>query len=73
MKYLVLLLLWLPGPAAWACAWCRPRVQAGIHNAAYTANLVLVLLPVAVLLALGVGLFYWEQLRLRFASAHAIR
>lgn len=74
MKYLLLLLaLLLSSPAAWACAWCRPRVQAGIHDAAYTANLLLVLLPVAVLLALGVGLFYWDQLRLRLPSAHAAR
>ena len=51
------------GPAAWACPWCRPRVQAGIYTPAYTANALLVLLPVAVLLALGVALFYWDKLR----------
>lgn len=72
MKIILFLMAWLlPGSGAWACAWCRPRVQAGIYNAAYTANLALVLLPVAVLLALGVGLFYWDRLRLRFASSYA--
>jgi hypothetical protein len=50
-------------PAA-ACTVCRPRVQAGIHNEAYAANLLLVLLPVALLLALGLGLFWapaWQR------------
>ena len=54
------------GSAAWACPWCRPRVQAGIYTPAYTTNVLLVLLPVAVLLALGVALFYWDKLRLHF-------
>ena len=49
--------------AAGACAWCRPRVRAGIYTPTYPANLLVVLLPVAVLLALGVGLFYWDNLR----------
>jgi hypothetical protein len=72
MKILSFLLVWLlPSGGAWACAWCRPRVQAGIHNAAYSANLALVLLPVAVLLALGVGLFYWDRLRPHFALSRA--
>ena len=62
----------LPGLAA-ACPWCRPRVQAGIYTPAYLTNLLLVLLPVAVLLALGLGVFYWDKLRLYFAPAHAAR
>ena len=71
--FLLVLLALRTAPGAWACAWCRPRVQAGIHNAAHTATLLRVLLPVAVLLALGVGLFYWDTLRLRLPSAHAVR
>lgn len=69
----LLLCLWsclLPSLAE-ACAWCRPRVQAGIYTPAYSANLLLVLLPVAVLLALGVGLFYWDRLRHYFTPTHA--
>jgi hypothetical protein len=57
-------LLVLAGPAARACAVCRPKVQAGIHNAAYSANLLLVLLPVALLLALGLAVFFAESIRL---------
>ena len=73
MKLLLgLLATLLPGLAA-ACPWCRPRVQAGIYTPAYSTNLLLVLLPVAVLLALGLGVFYWDKLRLYFASTHAAR
>jgi len=56
-------------PTALACAWCRPRVEAGIHDAAYGQRLLLVLLPVALVLLLGVGLFFWDKR----AARHAIR
>jgi hypothetical protein len=58
------------GSAAWACPWCRPRVQAGIYTPAYSTNVLLVLLPVAVLLALGVSLFYWDKLRPYFNTSY---
>jgi hypothetical protein len=61
--------LWL-APAAWACPWCRPRVQAGIYTPAYTTNVLLVLMPVALLLALGVALFYWDKLRPYFFASY---
>jgi hypothetical protein len=64
-------LLWLPAAVANACAVCRPRVQAGIHNAAYSANLLLVLLPVAVLLLGGLGLFFAADIRHRFLARPA--
>lgn len=73
MKLLICLFTLLLPCLADACPWCRPRVQAGIYTPAYSANLVLVLLPVALLLALGVGLFYWDKLRLYFSSTHAVR
>ena len=66
--YLTSLLL---APAAGACPWCRPRVQAGIYTPAYTTNALLVLLPVAVLLAVGALVFYWDRLRPLRATAHA--
>ena len=75
MRKLILLLLtsfWLAPPAG-ACAWCRPRVQAGIYTPAYTAQAGLVLLPVAVLLALGLGVFYWDKLRPARSLHHAGR
>ena len=64
-------LLLLTARAAEACAVCRPRVQAGIHDDAYAANLLLVLLPVALLLLGGVGLFFAPAIRHRFASHRA--
>ena len=71
MKSLLRFLLWLVPSLAGACPVCRPRVEAGIHNAAYATNVLLVLLPVALLLAGGVGLFYWDKLTARWALAHA--
>lgn len=62
-------LLMLAGPATRACAVCRPKVRAGIHNAAFSANLLLVLLPVALLLALGLALFFVESIRRPFSCA----
>ena len=66
MKTLLLCLLasllyLLPTPT-WACAICRPKVQATIHNADYSVNVALLLLPVAVLLLLGLGLYYADGL-----------
>jgi hypothetical protein len=63
--------LWAAG--AGACPWCRPQVRAGIYTPAYTANVLLVLLPVVVLLALGTGLFYWDKLRPYFSASYARR
>jgi hypothetical protein len=63
--------LWAAG--AGACPWCRPRVRAGIYTPAYTTNVFLVLLPVVVLLALGIGLFYWDKLRPYFPISYARR
>jgi hypothetical protein len=69
---MLLAYLWL-APAAEACPWCRPRVRAGIYTPAYTTNVLLVLLPVALLLALGLALFYWDKLRPCFSPTYANR
>ncbi|MBX0292371.1 hypothetical protein K3G63_18130 [Hymenobacter sp. HSC-4F20] len=57
--------LLLTGPGAQACRVCRPRVQAGIHNTEYTANLLLLLLPVVLLLLIGVGVYFASALTSR--------
>ena len=74
MRYrlLGLFLFWLlTDSPLLACAVCRPRVQAGIHNGAYAVNLLLVLLPVAVLLLGGLAVFFAADLRLRLLSFRA--
>lgn len=55
-------LLWLLPTVASACAVCRPKVQAAIHNADYSVNVLLLLSPVALLLAVGVGLYYADAI-----------
>jgi hypothetical protein len=64
--------LWLASPL-WACPWCRPRVRAGIYTPAYSSNVLLVLLPVALLLALGASVFYWDKLRTFLPKAYEKR
>ena len=41
-----------------ACPQCRPSVEAGVYNQQFTANLFVLVLPVAVLFAMGAGLHY---------------
>ena len=67
--FLLVLLFWLP--AARACPVCRPKVEAGIYDAAYSANVLVVLLPVAVMVALGLGLFYWDKFATPLTRPHA--
>lgn len=62
-KILLLLLASLWAASARACPWCRPRVQAGIHTPAYTTTALLIVLPVGVLLALGLGVYFWDRFR----------
>ncbi|WP_426061089.1 hypothetical protein [Hymenobacter sp. B1770] len=72
MKRLALLLpLLLACAIAAACPVCRPKVEAGIYNADYAPHLLLVLLPVAVVLGLGLALFYWDKFSTRFTRSHA--
>lgn len=53
----------------WACRVCRPRVQATIHAPDYTQNILLVLLPVALVLLLGIGLFFAGTITRRFTTS----
>jgi hypothetical protein len=42
-------LLLLTGPAVWSCPTCRPLVKAGVYESHFTSNLLLLLVPLAVL------------------------
>jgi hypothetical protein len=71
-RMLVVLLtwaLWLSSSPAWACRVCRPRVQATIHTAEYTGNLLVLLLPIGLLLAGGVGLYFAADIKRYFLSS----
>lgn len=57
--------LLLTGPLAHACRVCRPRVQAQIHTPDYSANLLVLLLPIAVVLLVGAGVYFAPALRSR--------
>ena len=61
---LVFALQVLMASSAQACAVCRPQVQAAIHNPGYTANTLLVLLPIGLLVTGGLLLFFSPNLAL---------
>lgn len=48
--------------AVWACPQCRPFVDAGIYNEGFAGTLLVVLLPIAVLTAMGLGIYFAETL-----------
>lgn len=66
---ILLLALCLTGPAAWACRVCRPRVQATIHASDYSGNLLVLLLPIGILLAGGLGLYFAADIKRYFLSS----
>lgn len=49
---------------AQACAVCRPKVQAAIHNQHYAANTLLMLLPIGLLVTGALLLFFSPNLAL---------
>lgn len=50
--------LFLNSTPAWACPYCRLFTNNGVYNQEFSANLLVLLLPLAVLLAIGIGLYY---------------
>ncbi|MCB2380232.1 hypothetical protein LGH70_21755 [Hymenobacter sp. BT635] len=58
LSVLLLLACLAPGSVAQACTVCRPQVEAGIYNATYSANALVLLLPVLLLVAGSLLLFY---------------
>jgi hypothetical protein len=47
--------------AAWSCPYCRPLVKAGVYAQNFTSNLLVLLLPIAVLAVIGVGIYYFAD------------
>ena len=45
-----------------ACPECRAQVRAGIYNQDFLANLFILLLPVLILSAIGVSLYYADEI-----------
>jgi hypothetical protein len=54
--------------ALWACPECRPLVKSGIYNQDFAGNLVVLLLPIAVLLAIGFGIYFADTLKSRLCK-----
>ena len=46
-----------------ACPLCRAQAAAGIYNSYFGAHFFLMLLPILILAAIGIGLYYVDDLR----------
>ena len=57
-----LVCFWLSNAPASACPGCRPTVEAGVYNGQFVANLGVLLLPLALLCAVGVAIYHGETL-----------
>jgi hypothetical protein len=55
--------------SAWACPSCRPAVESGVYNQNFVANLLLLLLPLAVLGAIGIGIHFSDAIIAQFRLA----
>lgn len=63
LTLLVALQVFVAFPAH-ACAVCRPKVQAAIHNQDYAVNALLLLLPIVLLIGGALLLFFSPNLAL---------
>lgn len=51
-----------PASAMGSCPECRAQVNAGVYNQDFSANLFILLLPVLILVAIGVSLYYKDEM-----------
>ncbi len=49
----------------WGCPECVALVKSGIYNQNSVGNLIVLLLPVAVLIAISLGIYFMEPIRAR--------
>jgi hypothetical protein len=57
------LVLAASGEQVFACPECRLQVRAEIFGQDFYSNISLILFPVGVILAIGIGLFYADEIK----------
>lgn len=55
-------MLALGDAAVWACSYCRPTVNADVYNRYFADNLLVLLLPLAVLSMIGIALHFSDEI-----------
>ena len=50
------------GTPLWACPSCRPLVKSGVYNSDFGPNLLVLLLPLAILSAIGGSLYFSDAI-----------
>lgn len=53
------------GAPLWACPSCAPLVKSGVYNSDFGSNLLVLLLPIAILAAIGAGLYFSDAIAAR--------
>lgn len=54
--------------AAWACPLCRAQVESGIYDQNFFDNLLMIVLPIVVITAIGLGLYHGDKILDRLAG-----
>lgn len=55
-------ILWFDNATVLACPQCRPLVKSGVYNQDFGANLFVLLLPLAVLFAIGIATYFVDAI-----------
>jgi hypothetical protein len=58
-------------PLALLCPHCRTIVQSKVYNEDFTANLFVLILPLAVLLVIGIGIYFSDTILFKLRRKHA--
>ena len=67
-KAAIILAMLLQSVPAWACFQCRQAVEAEVYGQNFASNLFLLLLPLAVLFALGVAVYFSDAIHSKLNS-----
>ena len=47
--------------ASWACSPCRPLVQTNVYNQDFAANILMLLLPLAILAIVAMAIHFYSD------------
>lgn len=65
---LIMPILFFNNTMVLACPQCRPMVEASVYNQDFAANIFVLILPLAVLFAIGIGIHYLDAITTRLAK-----
>ena len=63
------LIVLFSGKKALACPQCWTLVKSSVYNLDFTANFLLLIFPLFVLLIIGIGLHFWDKIVAKFRKS----